>query len=88
MKRVESFLNFCEQKRIPKCICFYMHPWEFHPMEKSFHFGEATVIPDEFITRNCGKGALDELAAIIDKFQGMGARFCTARELAQYLPEV
>jgi peptidoglycan/xylan/chitin deacetylase (PgdA/CDA1 family) len=82
LKRIESFLAFCEQKGVPRCVSFYMHPWEFHPMESSFHFGEATVIPDAFITRNCGQGALNELAVLIDRLQEMGARFCTARELA------
>jgi hypothetical protein len=83
LRRVESFLAFCEERGIPRCICFYMHPWEFHPMESSFHFGEATVIPDEFITRNCGPAALAELGKIIDALKQMNARFCTARELAE-----
>jgi peptidoglycan/xylan/chitin deacetylase (PgdA/CDA1 family) len=83
LKRIESFLDFCEQKQIPKCVCLYIHPWEFHPMEKSYHFGETTVIPDEFITKNCGEGALRELAAIIDGMRDVGARFCTARDLAE-----
>jgi peptidoglycan/xylan/chitin deacetylase (PgdA/CDA1 family) len=83
LQRIESYLNFCEQKQVAKCICFYIHPWEFHPMKKSFHFGEATVIPDVFITKNCGEGALIELTGIIDQMQEMGARFCTAEELAK-----
>jgi peptidoglycan/xylan/chitin deacetylase (PgdA/CDA1 family) len=83
LQRIESYLSFCEQKQVVKCICFYIHPWEFHPMKNSFHFGEATVIPDAFITKNCGEGALTELARIIDQLQKMGARFCTAEELAK-----
>jgi peptidoglycan/xylan/chitin deacetylase (PgdA/CDA1 family) len=86
LKRIESFLAFCDQKQAAKCLCFYIHPWEFHPMKSSFNFGEATVIPDEFIIRNCGEKALEELEALVDGLKGMGAVFHTARELAEIFP--
>lgn len=77
-----SFVDFCEKKGIPSVLAFYIHPWEFWPMEKSYHFGEATVIPDEFITKNCGPTALQELGTLLDDLAGIGARFVAARELA------
>jgi peptidoglycan/xylan/chitin deacetylase (PgdA/CDA1 family) len=83
LKRIESFLVFCEKKQVPRCLCFYIHPWEFHPMKTSFNFGEATVIPDEFIIRNCGDKALHELEALIDGLKGMNAQFHSAREFAE-----
>jgi hypothetical protein len=52
-------------------------------MEKSYNFGEATVIPDEFITKNCGDVALGELAKLIDGLAAMGAKFVTANELTK-----
>jgi peptidoglycan/xylan/chitin deacetylase (PgdA/CDA1 family) len=86
LKRIESFLAFCDEKQIPKCLCFYIHPWEFHPMNNSFSFGEATVIPDEFIIRNCGETALGELEALIDGLKTIGGTFYSARELAEIFP--
>lgn len=86
LKRIESFLAFCDQKQIPKCLCFYFHPWEFHPMKNAFNFGEATVIPDEFITRNCGEAALGELEALIDGLKTIGGTFHSACELAEIFP--
>ncbi|GHV86072.1 hypothetical protein AGMMS50230_16800 [Spirochaetia bacterium] len=83
LKRIESFLGFCEQKQVPPCLCFYIHPWEFHPMKSSYNFGEATVIPDEFITKNCGDIALRELTVLIDGLKSLGAQFCTAKELCK-----
>lgn len=50
-------------------------------MEKSFHFGESTVIPDGFITEGCGEKALKALSKLIDYLKGMGAEFFRADEL-------
>jgi hypothetical protein len=52
-------------------------------MKKSFNFGEATVIPDEFITQNCGAAALSELALLIDGLKSLGSKFYTAKELCR-----
>jgi peptidoglycan/xylan/chitin deacetylase (PgdA/CDA1 family) len=78
-----SFIEFCGKKEIPSLLAFYIHPWEFWPMEASYHFGEATVIPDEFITKNCGPVALRELGKLVDDLAGIGAKFVTARELTE-----
>jgi peptidoglycan/xylan/chitin deacetylase (PgdA/CDA1 family) len=82
LDRSKAFVKFCDDKNIPRVLAFYIHPWEFWPMKSSYHFGEATVIPDEFITKNCGEVALRELGLLIDGLLGMGAKFATARELA------
>jgi len=50
-------------------------------MKASYHFGEATVIPDEFITKNCGPIALQELGTLVDDLAEIGAQFVTAHEL-------
>jgi hypothetical protein len=80
--RVREFLEFCNQKAIPRVLAFYIHPWEFWPMEKTYHFGEATVIPDEFITRDCGDKALNALDTLICGLGDMHAEFVTAGMLA------
>ena len=52
-----------------------------HQVPASFHFGEATVIPDPFITENCGVAALDQLVELIGGLLKMDAFLVTAREL-------
>ncbi|HHW47444.1 MAG TPA: polysaccharide deacetylase family protein [Clostridiaceae bacterium] len=84
IKHIENFLLFLEQKGIPPVLCFYFHPWEFIPMERSFHFGECTVIPDAFITEGCGEKACNELKALIKYLKGMGAEFYRADELVKF----
>ena len=83
VERSKSFIDFCDNKGIPRVLVYYFHPWEFWPMEKSYNFGEVTVIPDEFITKNCGDVALVELAKLIDGLTTMGAEFVTAHELTK-----
>jgi len=81
--KIDSFLSFCEERGERKCICLYIHPWEFWPMAKQFNFGEATVIPDEFIIKNCGEQALIELGRLIDGMKQRGLVFKTAAELTE-----
>ena len=76
--RVRSYLDFCDARGLERFLCFYIHPWEFHPMAEEFHFGEAKVIPDSFITRNCGEAALHQLDDLIVGLQEMGVEFVTA----------
>ena len=83
LERSKSFLDFCDGKNIPRVLVYYIHPWEFWPMEKSYNFGEATVTPDEFITKNCGDVALGELEKLIDGLAAMGAKFVTANEVTK-----
>jgi len=79
--RIASHAAFCESKGLPNFICLYIHPWEFWPMPDSFNFGEATVIPEAFITKNCGDYALEQLSLLIDGILERGYEFGTAREL-------
>ncbi len=83
LRRVQSFLDFCDENDLPKFLCFYIHPWEFWPMKESYNFGEATVIPDPFITMNCGDQALRELGNLIDGLRNMHVFFVTADKLTE-----
>lgn len=83
LTRIDSFLQFCQDNNLPKFICLYIHPWEFWPMEASYNFGEATVTPDDFITKNCGDKALEELGKLIDGIHARGLEFKTAHELTK-----
>lgn len=82
LKKIESFVNFLKQKDLPAVVCLYIHPWEFIPCKKSYYFGEATVIPDEFIIKNTGDKAITELKKLIKGLKAIGAQFNTAKEIA------
>jgi len=57
-------LNLKNKNKTP-VVCFYFHPWEFISLPEKFHFGEGTVVPDPFITKNCGEKALEEMERFI-----------------------
>jgi len=82
-EKCKKFIKFCEDKEIAPVLCLYFHPWEFIEQPSSFHFGEATVIPDEFITVNCGKKACEELGKLIDLLREYGGQFVRCRDLTQ-----
>ena len=84
MLHIDNFLTFVRQRDISPVLCFYFHPWEFIPMEKSFNFGECTVIPDAFITEGCGDKALGELSSMIDYLKAIGGNFYRADELGRF----
>lgn len=85
--KVASYLEFCKDKGIEKpVIAFYIHPWEFVPCKESYHFGESTVLPDEFIIRNTGDVAIKELRDLIDLLKDMGAEFKAARDIVKDYP--
>ena len=52
-------------------------------MEEKYNFGEATVIPESFLTENCGQTALEELSIVIDGLIDMDAVFVTARDMTE-----
>jgi peptidoglycan/xylan/chitin deacetylase (PgdA/CDA1 family) len=83
MLHIDSFIGFVSQRGLPAVLCFYFHPWEFVPMAPQYHFGEGTVIPDPFIIKGCGEYALEQLGLLIGRLQERGARFVTARGLAE-----
>ncbi|MDC7244519.1 MAG: polysaccharide deacetylase family protein [Sphaerochaetaceae bacterium] len=82
-ERCENFIGFCEEKDIDPVLVFYIHPWEFHPMESEFNFGEATVIPDPFIIENCGDVASKELEKLIVMLKKRGCSFHRCDNLAR-----
>ncbi len=85
LTHVDNFLRYLDVHRIEqKVLCFYFHPWEFHPMpEGLIHFGEGSVRPDPFITKNCGDYALKQLELLIEGLKARGARFKSAVEIAR-----
>lgn len=87
---VDNFLEVLQARAIPrKVVCFYFHPWEFHPMpEGLIHFGEGSVFPDPFITRNCGDYALAQFERLVEGLRARGGRFRTAAEIAGDVPAI
>ena len=84
IKRLESFANVVAEKWLPLVISLYFHPWEFAVMPKPpIHYGEAAIILDEFIVKNCGAESLRQLGRLIDQLRKrFNARFLSAEQLA------
>jgi len=82
MIRIDSFVKFLRERNLPVVLCFYFHPWEFIPIQESYHYGEATVTPDRFLTLGCGEKAMSEFSILIDRLKGMGAAFHRADDFA------
>lgn len=82
-EKCEKFVTFAQQRGISPVLCLYIHPWEFIEMPSRFHFGEATVIPDEFILKNCGERACEELGRLLHLFQQMGAKMKRCDDFAR-----
>jgi len=84
MKHVENFANYVRRRKLPVVLCFYFHPWEFVELPQgAIHFGEGSVIPDNFIVKNCGRVMVREFKKIVDALEKMGAEFMSARTLAR-----
>lgn len=84
MKHIISFIQFVENKGLPAVLCFYFHPWEFVEMPRGLiHYGEGSVMPDEYITRNCGDYALNQLEKLIKLLKSLECQFFTAKKLAE-----
>jgi len=83
MTHIDNMLGLYRRNGLPAVLCFYLHPWEFHEMPSGpIHYGEGAVLPDPFITRNCGPVALRELDRLIVMLKDRGAVFATARAVA------
>jgi peptidoglycan-N-acetylglucosamine deacetylase len=83
MLKVENFLSYVIKHGQHPVLCFYLHPWEFHPMPKgSIDFGECSVKPLPFIVKNCGNVALEQFNNLCKMLKDRGGRFITAKELA------
>lgn len=87
LERSLAFHEFCGEKGIDTFLCFYIHPWEFWPMEPSYNFGEATVIPEEFITKNTGPAAIEEMRILIQGLKDAGAVFMQSKDVPALLQE-
>lgn len=88
LTHVDNFLHHLDVHGVGrKVLCFYFHPWEFHPMpEGLIHFGEGAVQPDPFLTKNSGPYALQQFELLVEGLKRRGARFRTAAEIARAVP--
>ncbi len=83
MEKAESFLDYVSARGQRPVLCFYLHPWEFHPMPRgALDFGECSVKTLPFIVKNCGPKAVRELDRVIALLRQRGGRFLTAIDLA------
>lgn len=83
MKKVNSFIEYVHERGKRAVLCFYLHPWEFHPMPQgAIDFGESSVKPLRFIVKNCGPKAVEQFDLVCEMLKTRGARFVTAQDLA------
>lgn len=84
MKHVNGYAGYCDERGVAPFLCFYFHPWEFHPMpEGEIRFSEGSVRPDPFIVRNCGPYALKQLDRLLEALIACGAEFYQAQQVAR-----
>ena len=83
MKHIDGYCGYCAERGVEPFLCFYMHPWEFAEMPSGIlHYGEGAVLPDQFILKNCGDYAKEQLMVLIDLLKERGAEFLQARQVA------
>jgi len=84
MRHIDGYIGYCQERNVEAFLCFYMHPWEFHPMPQGeIHYGEGSVRPDPFIVKNCGPFALEQLDLLVGMLRERKAEFCQARQIAK-----
>lgn len=84
MRHIDGYTSYCEKRGIEPFLCFYFHPWEFHPMPQGDIFsGEGSVRPDPFIVKNCGPHAVEQFDRVLSMLRDRGAKFFQARQIAQ-----
>jgi len=84
MRHIDGFAGYCKARNVEPFLCFYFHPWEFHPMpDGEIHYGEGAVHPDPFIVKNCGPKAAEQLDLLIKTLLERGAEFIQARQAAE-----
>ena len=71
MGHIDGYISYCTNKGVTNIVlAFYLHPWEFWEMPQGpIHFGEGAVLPDSFLTENCGGKALNELGKLIENLK-------------------
>jgi len=82
MTHIMNMVTYISNRNLPQVFCFYFHPWEFIEMPSRLSYGEATIEPYPFITKNCGETALKELSILIDELLKVGGRFYTFKDFA------
>ena len=83
MSKVYSFIDYVEARQIRPVLCFYLHPWEFYEMPTGMlDYGEAEVHPHDFITRNCGRKAVEQMDKLLALLTAAGGVFKTAGNLS------
>ncbi len=84
MRHIDGFIGHAQSQGVSPFLCFYFHPWEFHPMPQGeIRYSEGSVCPDPFITRNCGAYAAEQLDLLIKQLLARGAEFLEARQAAE-----
>ncbi|MBI4557164.1 MAG: polysaccharide deacetylase family protein [Candidatus Hydrogenedentes bacterium] len=84
LKHIDGFAGYCRERGVEPFLCFYFHPWEFHPMpEGEIWQGEGAVRPDPFIVKNCGPHAVEQLDRLIGALKSRGAEFLQAKHAAE-----
>ena len=84
MKKAEDFIEYVQARGKRPVVCFYLHPWEFHPMPQGMlDFGESSVKPLPFIVKNTGPKAVQQLDRVCAMLKQRGGRFVTAKDLAK-----
>jgi peptidoglycan-N-acetylglucosamine deacetylase len=83
VRKADSFIAYVGARKQRPVLCFYLHPWEFHPMPQgALDFGECSVKTLPFIVKNCGPKAVAQLDRVCTLLQERGGRFLTAKDLA------
>jgi peptidoglycan-N-acetylglucosamine deacetylase len=83
-KHIQGFRSYCDAAGTDTFLCFYFHPWEFHPMpEGEIHYGEGAVRPNPFIVKNTGPEAARQLDRLMGMLLADGAVFLQARQAAE-----
>lgn len=84
LKHIDGYIGYARDRGVTPFLCFYFHPWEFHPMPQGeIRSSEGSVTPDPFITKNCGAHAAEQIDLVIKSLAERGATFLQARQAAE-----
>ncbi|MBN1674794.1 MAG: polysaccharide deacetylase family protein [Kiritimatiellae bacterium] len=82
LEHIDGYIAYCGERGVEPFLCFYFHPWEFHEMPQGdIHYGEGSVRPDAFCSKNCGEYALEQFDILLEKLAERGSEFLQAREI-------
>lgn len=83
LRKVDGFVHYVQRRGLRPVVCLYFHPWEFHEMPQgAIDYGEASVRPQRFITKNCGRKALEQFAVFCNGINERGGRFLSTKQIA------